>query len=422
MTSVPEGGRRAFGKVLLAMVLASALGYGVQLLAPTMITNSTYVRFTSFWSILFLGISAMSGVQNEIARASSPAQQIDRAFGVTIRQFILVISGGAAVVAVVAGTVLALTSDGSDAAWLIASLLIGLCAYATLATIAGLLYGVKDWSGVAFAIAADPVLRAVLFGVAALLALVASARVELPAMLLMTSLPFVIAALALWLISGRRVVTRVRLDAGLPTLLRNSFHTVLAATALGLMAAGMPFVIGLIGQGQPADLLAGTLLIVVLVRAPLISPMLALQSFLTVGYRESPRASRRRAALLVVGIIAVAGVLALVLVLAGEDLIALTPVQSDYLLPSAPVLIAAVASAALVAIQCVLAPALLATGQHRLYSVGWVVNAAAVVALALVPFAFDARLILTLTVPPVLGMVVHGLGLMLSKRHDGALS
>ena len=60
--------------VLIATAIAELSAMPSQLLAPALLTDeAAYVAFSVFWSTLYLGVSAMSGVQQEVTRAAHPA-------------------------------------------------------------------------------------------------------------------------------------------------------------------------------------------------------------------------------------------------------------------------------------------------------------------------------------------------------------
>jgi hypothetical protein len=385
------------------MVLASTLGYGVQLIAPLILPSQPYVGFSAFWSVLFLCVSAMSGVQNEVARSSSVGA-VSRSSHRALARYTWAIGGGAVTLGLVVGLVLTVVLHLGNGIAVTASLILGVGGYAILAVVAGVLYGVRRWGGVALVIVADPAARGVLFAATAALSLGGIVNAGLTWMLFITALPFLFALILTWIIYGRTTVNAVTVDGTVKDLLRNSLHTIMAASALGFMASGMPLVISMIGRGANASLVAGTILIVVLTRAPLVSPLIALQSYLTVGFRDSPARAKRRVAWIMLALALASAVLAGVVLFAGP---ALTELLPGYTLPSPPAVVFAVLSAGLVGMQCVTGAAVLARNRHRLYAAGCVVTALGVVGLAFVPLGFEARLAVALSLPPLAGMAVH---------------
>lgn len=394
-------------RILPALVASSVLGYGVQLVAPLLVSSADYVHFSAFWSCLFLGIMALSGVQNEIARSAAPGRRRVP----VIRRYTAVVTVAAAMVGSALGGVLGFALDSSYGVQLAVASALGLSGYAVMAVLAGLLYGAHRWNGVALAIVADPLLRALLFagwGVAVLAATVTD--VSLAAVIFATVVPFVLATVWVWMWGGGRVVVRtVALEGTLTQLLGRSFHTVLAACALGFMASGQPLVIATVARDEDPALVAGVILVVVLVRAPLVSPMVALQSYLTVTFRDRPEMISRRIVVLSTSLGAITIAAAVVVALAAPVVVA--AVLPAYVLPSATVLVASVVGAGAVGVQCIVGAAVLSVGGHRIYAVGWLVTAISVVIVALVPVPFEPRLILLLLAPVVVGLAVHLWGL-----------
>lgn len=400
------------GRVIPALVASSALGYGIQLLAPFLLTAPEYVEFSAFWSALFLGVASLSGVQNEVARSTLP--EGSSAATESLRRYAVVVGLGAAVGGAIGGAVVGGLLGSGDSGMIAVAMALGLGGFVILAIQTGTLYGAGRWAGVALAIIADPGLRALAFLAIAALAVAVGASIPLGTLLLATVLPFTGAAIVIWWGGGRATVRAVFIDQTWTRLLRNSFHTVVAATALGFVAAGMPLVIAAIGQGEEPSVVAGAVLAVVLLRAPLVSPMLALQSYLTVTFRDAPLLARRRSLVLMTALLLAAGIVSLAIAWgarAVDDL--LSPL---YTLPPVWVLVAIVFAAALVGIQSIVGAAALARGSHRVYSLGWVTTAAGVLVAALLPLPFEPRLAVALTLPVVVGLAVHLIGLSSAGR------
>lgn len=396
-------GSGALKRILPALVASSVLGYAVQIVAPLLVSAKDYVQFSAFWSCLFLGVMALSGVQNEVARSSSPAPAANRS---VLGKYSFVIAAVAAVGGAVMGGVLSVVLHITDGLVPVAAA-VGLLGYSLLAVIAGVMYGAHRWNGVAVAIIADPLLRALLFvclGVAVFASVVAT--VPLPVIVSATVVPFALAATLMWFCAGGRpVMSTVAIEGTWQQLLRRSFHTVLAACALGFMASGQPLVIAAIARDENPALVAGTILVVVLVRAPLVSPMVALQSYLTVTFRDDRARIGRRVAFLSAGLMAVTVIAAVLVTLAGPAV--LRVLLPAYMLPHEYVLGVSVLAAGVVGVQCIVGAAVLGVGGHRSYAAGWLTTALAVAALAFVPLPFEPRLVLILLGPGVLGLGVH---------------
>lgn len=398
---------RALRQILPAMVLASGLGYAVQLCAPVILGASSYVEFSSFWSALFLCVAALSGVQNEIARSATLSHS-ERS-GRIIRDYSLIVGGGVIVVSAVGGAVFAAAFVREDQLGAVIALGLGLVSYALLAIVSGVLYGARRWTGVVAAIIVDPAMRAVFFGALAVVALLGSKHaVPLTVALFAAAIPFAFAAVALWARWGSRALGVTTFDTDAAGLVRNSFHAVVASTSLGFVAAGMPLLVAALGRDESPALVAGTVLVVVLVRAPIVSPMIALQSFLTVSFRDSPASSRRRATLVICGLASATVLIATGVALFGDRVV--SSLLPSYTLPPTWLIVVIVVAAGLVGVQVVAGALVLARAAHRLYAAGWATTAVGVVLFCVLPLAFAPKLAIIMTAPGMLGVAVHLIG------------
>ena len=242
----------------------------------------------------------------------------------------------------------------------------------------------------------------------AITALALGAPVEWIALAL--SIPFGLAFLVVWVRTRRVVVGAFRLDVRLPRLLVHAVSTVTAAASMGLMMSGLPMLLGLTSRGSEAAVLAPLILAITLTRAPIVVPLLALQSYLISIFRGGGRALVRR--------------ILLALLAAGGGVLVLT-VAAWFLGPWAisfisagrfqiePAMMAVITmSAGLVALMCITGPALLSHRRHAPYVSGWVVAALLTVGLLILPLPLDQRLALALLVPPSAGLLMHLIALV----------
>ena len=75
-----------------------------------------------------------------------------------------------------------------------------------------------------------------------------------------------------------------------------------------------------------------------------------------------------------------------------------------------------------VAAMCVSAAAALASSEHFVYSLGWVVAAVVTVAALFVPLPLTTRAVLVVFAGPVAGLAIHGIGLAMVRRRSRAFS
>ncbi|MGK3953404.1 hypothetical protein ACLKM7_13915 [Microbacterium sp. I2] len=393
-----EDARAGLRSILIATGVAGILGYAVQLLAPALLPDGAgYVTFAIYWSTLYLCVAALSGVQQEVTRASRRAG--DSPPNATVRNFALILIGivvvAVTLVALLAGPVVFPGATGALATALGA----GLAGYVLVAVLGGVLYGLRLWTAVAWLTIIDAGIRALLV----LLGFVGGWAPEWIA--LAVSVPFGLAFLLVWLRMRRSVVGAFRLDVRLGRLLANTAGTVLAAAALGLMMNGMPLLLGLASSGTDPVVLAGLILTITLTRAPLVVPLLALQSYLISIFREAGRTLMRRILLALAAAAVAVAVLAGLAWAIGPWAIELIS-RGQYAVT--PAMMATItASAGLVGMMCVTGPALVGRGRHIPYTAGWVTAAALTVAAMFLPLPFDARLTLALLVPPAVGLSVH---------------
>lgn len=391
----PSSGLRA---ILIATAIAGVLGYAIQLLAPVLLANdAAYVTFSVYWSTLYLLVAALSGVQQEITRAARPVT--DERPSPVLLQF----TGIAAGVAVACICALALLFGSSilpdHTVLLVASLCVGVIGYLLVAILSGVLYGLRIWNAVATLTVVDVGLRAVLV----LTGLALGWPPE--AIALAISLPFGIAFLLVWVWTRPRVVGRFRLDVSLRPLLAHAAGTVVAAAAMGLIMNGMPMLLGAVAGRDDAAVLASLILAITVTRAPIVVPLLALQSYLISLMRGAGRVVRRR----VLYALGVGAVVVLVLsaaaALAGPWAINLLSAGRSDIDPA--MMAAITAGAGLVAMMCLTGPALIAERRHMPYVAGWVVAALLTLACFQIPTALETKVVVVMLVPPVGGLAVH---------------
>lgn len=405
MSLPPDTRRRGLLYILAAMAVAGACGYAIQLAAPAFLPDAeAYLAFSVFWSTLYLFGSAVSGVQQEVTRATHPAEH--PAAPSRLRAFTL---GGGVVlvlVAVVVGVVLSRTAFSPAPVEMSIWFGVGLVGYLLMSVLVGLFYGLEMWTAIAGITIADALIRVVL--------LLVGLAIGLPSGVLAAfiAIPFGVAVGLAWLVVRRRVVGRYALDVGPRRLSLNALSTVLGAAAMGVLVTGLPLLLRTTMPTAGATFLASLVLVITVTRAPLIIPLMALQSYLIVEFR--------RGMVHIWGVLsrylgilaAVTAVLAAAAWLVGPTLIGF--ISQGRLAVDAPTAAIVVVSAGLVAAMCITGPALLAESQHRWFVAGWVVAAAATIGLLVLPLDFGLRTALALLVAPALGVVVHGLGVRAS--------
>lgn len=400
-----ESGGGGLTYILGATVIAGGIGYVIQAAVPAFLDAADYVVFSVFWSIVYLAVSGLSGIQQEATRASRSTSE--GGGWPTLRRFAWIYSAVASAVVVVTAFLWAPPVFGEETVPLVAALTVAAIGYTFVAAISGALYGVKGWRGVAGMTVTDALVRLLTIGT----------TVAMGAGIIVlgwaVAVPFAVAAVILWAVTGRGIRSRLSVDADLPTLMRHSGHTVTAAIATGIMISGLPFLLGLSSGSSDAALLASLILVITLTRAPLVIPLLALQSYLVVTFRDAAGHVARRVLTWGGGLLALTAVLSAASVVVGPWVVALL-YGDRYELP-APAYAVIVASAGVTGLLCITGPAVLAAGRHRLYVAGWIAASAVTVAGLFAPWDTLAGVLVALLAGPVVGVAVHATGLAVRR-------
>ncbi|MEN0083807.1 MAG: hypothetical protein AAGC66_03470 [Leifsonia sp.] len=223
--------------------------------------------------------------------------------------------------------------------------------------------------------------------------------------------PFPLSFLIVWVWIRRSVRGRISIDVPTRQLTWNAARTIVGAAATAVMVSGFPFLLGITSSGQTARA-AAVVAVVTLTRAPLVIPVMAMQSFLVVHFRELGSRAARFLMLTIAGVLAVAGVGAILAAFFGRDVL-------DFFDRGLPITSAAIAgivfSAGLTAALCVSGSAALARNLHGIFTTGWVIAALAVIGGLLVPIDPASKSIIALTLGPLLGLITHVVGLRISR-------
>jgi O-antigen/teichoic acid export membrane protein len=369
-------------------------------LVPRAIGVADYSVFAVFWSFTFLLTAALSGIQQELTRSTQPGERTAKNRGHGPVPF-------AAIASIVTfGLIVGTAPFWAKAAFpgeswaLVWPLAFGATSYVAVAALSGTFYGLQFWTAIFSMTVVDALLR-----LAAISVVLLTGAGHL-ALAWAVAVPFSLTPALIWAFARKRAARRTVLDASYARLAWNSIRTTLASTAMGVMVSGFPLALGLTSQSVPRADFGLVALAATLTRAPLIVVGLALQSYLIVFYRN--HASRMlRIVLMLLGLVLVAG---LALAAVGWWV---GPLLWHVLFPGEltppPFFIATlVLSAALVGAMCVTAPAVLATGNHGIYSAGWIVAASVTVGCLMLPLPFVERVSLALIVSPIFGLLMHG--------------
>jgi hypothetical protein len=409
------GGRQigALPLLITATGIAGLAGYLVTWCVFRGVGPASYSTFALFWSALYLVIGALSGIQQEFARATSPVSDFARTMSTPARARPSIFALGAAVASVAiiftVSVFLPPTTFGENGAVLMLPLAAGVAFYVFVAVLSGALYGVSRWGILAALIACDAVLR-VAFVVAAI---PFSPNTTVLAWLVVA--PFVLAPILLSPVLKRVLKGHIQVDVGYRKLAWNAARTVTASAATGILVSGFPLILGLTSQDISPALLGQLIFVITLTRAPLVITVMSLQSYLVVQFKMA--ADRVWTVFAkIVGLISAAAVFfAVVAWFVGNwalDLVAGATLSMNPLLIAILVL-----SSGLVAILSVSGAVVLAANNHVAYATGWLAAAAVTVATLALPMDFSLRLQLALILGPLAGMLLH-VGFMLGMRRN----
>ncbi|RXZ51012.1 hypothetical protein ESP57_04290 [Agromyces fucosus] len=397
--------------VLVATAIVGIAGYVITWLVPRIVGVAEYSIFAIFWAFTFLVAAGLSGIQQEVSRATRPRTSPSDAdhgrahagrFAVTTAVIVFVVILGTAPLWVD----VVFPSDGWTLVWPLAT---GAASYTLLAVLTGSLYGTTAWRPLFWVILIEGVLRL------ALIAAVLTLTHDHVWLAWAVAAPFAATVAIMWPATRRRLTGRTVLDVGYRQLVWNVARTIVAATAMGALVSGFPLLLSLAVPRADPQQFGLLVLAATLVRAPLIVVGMALQSYLVVLFRNR-QDSFWKILMLLEGLVLVVGAL---LALLGWWL---GPAVFGFLYPGEPepsgALIATlVGSSALVGALCITAPAVLSRSRHIAFTAGWVVAAVVTIGCLLIPLPLEARTILALVAGPATGLAVH-LGALLAARRE----
>ncbi|MBP3044623.1 hypothetical protein KKR91_12355 [Arthrobacter jiangjiafuii] len=356
-------------------------------------------EFLAFWAALFFVQGTLGGIQAESTRAThavvlgAPAHE-----GRFSRPLL---SGGltglTAAVVILALWPLATHVFPSHTGLVMGALAIFAVLYSGHAALAGSLQGTDRWGTFANLVTLESLLR---FGAILVASLLAAPLIGVE----LACLASLGAWLALMISSPTaRSAVGARSDVGLGSTLRKTGYALLSAASSATLVVGFPILVKLTATPAEYDLSAPLLLAVSMTRAPIMIPLQAFQgvamNLIMQGGGRISAYMKPAGAILLVGMLG-AGLAALV----GPALMGIF--GPEYRI-SAWILAALTFAASLVALITLTGTAAIALGHHRVYSIGWILGTAVSVLLLLLPVALDLRCILSLTLGPLVGIVVH---------------
>jgi O-antigen/teichoic acid export membrane protein len=396
----------SFSAILIATAVAGVAGYLVTFLVFRIEGPSLYATFLVFWSTTYLLVGTLSGVQQEVTRATRRVRADDRTPVSRARPFASYLAAIVFVV-IVGSAPLWVESVFPERGWaMVWPLAVAASAYVLVAVLCGTLYGISRWRPLAWMIGADSIARLCL--------VVAASTVTSDPVVLAWSvaLPFPL-ALMLWFTFRRDVMGVTEIDVGYGRLAWNIVRTITASASSALMVSGLPVLVQISSGSERSTLLGVVLFTITLTRAPLIVIAMSMQSYLVVRFRDRPDTAAPDLTRILLVLAVCGGVLGVAGWLAGPWAYSLVagaefPLDGGFLA-------ALVASSALVGAMFVTGSALLARSRHVGYSTGWLLAAVSTTVLLVLPVPLVDRMTIVLIAAPLVGLLVH-VGYLVAHR------
>lgn len=400
MGTTDRGGRGAVGLIVAGTGVLGLSGLLVLSLTARSLGAVDYAAFGVFWSAMFFVVAVLFGAQQESTRAVAAQGRATDPGGTSVVVFAGIVAA-IAVVAIVATSPWwgdATFGDGHEGLALIVAA--GAAGYVLTGVLAGVCAGSEQWGGYGAMLVVEGVARAV--GVVGVL-LVAEGIGAL-AWAVVAAYPLTVV-----LVGGpmrHRIRPFLRVGDPLTVLLRNTGQTIAASVSTAALVNGFPLLMSVFVKDSSEAVLGAMTLAVILTRAPLLLPLMALQSFLITMFARPDRSPWPLLATLLGGCFAAASVLAAAAALIGP------PILRDVFGPEFEVgggtLALLVLSAGALATLSMSSPALVARDCHGANLIGWwVAVVIAVSVLAMAPWSLQLRAPLALLAGPCLGLTWH---------------
>lgn len=390
----------------MSSIAAAASGYMVLIVAAHSLAQAENADFLAFWGVLLGLFGVLTGLMTEATRAVKTRSMSHPVHNDTGAPVILVsvLIGAAAAILVTATSpwwLPVLIPNASPLLWL--GIALSILLYAGHVGLAGVTSGLERWGIYSVLSATEALVRLAAIAGAALLA-GGLAGIEFGAL----------AGTVVWLFfaafsGGGRAALRARADVGTWAYLVRCGFAMATAAASAVLITGFPAVIKIIANPVDFALAAPLLLAVSLTRAPIMIPLQAFQGVAMTALIHSPKPAHRVLAkpfLAIAGLGIIGGVLAAVI---GPYVMLIF--GPGYALDGW-LLGALTLAAAFLAMLTLTGTAAMALGRHGLYLSGWLVATGASVLLLLLPMPLAQTVVVSLSVGPILGALVHATGVL----------
>lgn len=403
--------------ILVSSVLAAASTLVITIVAARVLTAqgdpSGYAEFMVFWSFLFGVYGIVVGMQNEATRAvGSSAGRSGESSGVgdhaRVLSVAVVLSVATAIIVTVMAPWWGPRLTGASMPYVVPLVALGIVLYGIYEASLGASSGLRDWNSFSWLVTTDAVSR---------LALVAIAGATGMGLLGLETACVVASVVCLLILAvtgrGRRILYS-RADVSFSRLVRNSLLSFVSSSSTAILVTAFPAIIKLSSTSEDPALLAGTITAISLTRSPIMIP---LQSFQGVAITALLRRDQGvlRALLRPVLIIIAAGLVAAAVAWAIGPWI-LGALYGPAIIAHASTFAGLTIAAVPLAVLTLTGTAAIATNAHAWFAGGWFVAAVVASALLFLPLVLTERVIIGLFVGPLVGIVVHGIGIARSQR------
>jgi hypothetical protein len=389
--------------VLGAALVSGVSGYLALIVAARELPEADSADFLVFWGVVFAMYGVLNGVSTETTRAVTTTR--DPATAPT-RVMPVAIGFGLVLVALVglSGPAWAPHVFGSQWVSLLGATVLGTTLFSFHVAVTGVTTGRGAWSGYALLVAGETSGRLTLFLVVAVVAAGVGGFAFASAV-----------ASGFWLVATlastryRHLWTQ-RVDADVAGMVRRLVASCSAAGVSALLLVGFPVLLRVTTSDEVFAGAAPIVLAVSLCRAPLLVPLGAYQN--VVVARVAAHGVRALGPILL-GLGGLTAVGALAAWPVGPW--ALRTVNPDFHVDG-PVFSGLVLGAGLVAVLTVTGAAAVALDHHVVYLAGWIAATVTTLAMLLVPWGLDERVVSSLLVGPAVGVAVH---LLWGRRRVG---
>ena len=393
--------RRAAAGVGLASVISALSGYSILVIAARTLGPARNADFLVFWALLFGMFGIVSGLQQETTRSVRSADLGP----LTVQRPVHVLPVGL-LVGVAAAVVVGATSGAwsthslGPSSWpLVVTLCLAVPASAGSSAVYGALSGQRSWHAYSALVSSEAIVRLVL------VALVAFSGAKGRGLEVASA-----AAAAVWIVfilvspPGRRAAHATG-DSNRAQFLKRTGQAMVAAASSAVLVVGFPVLLRLTSSDVEWITAAPLLLAISLTRAPLLIPLNAYQGvaithFIAERGRGIAVLLRPACAILAVGALGSAAAY-----LIGPFI--MTAFFGPAYQVSALLLAGLTLAAACLALLTLTGSAVLATGRHKAYAIGWFLSSVASVALLMIDLPLASRSVLSLSVGPMLGIAIH---------------